>query len=271
VELGFDVVNVSASKNGFIVEAKSGKQINCRRIVLAGGGKTYPSFGSDGSAYALACRLGHSMIEPVPSAVPLVVKDGFCRMLQGQRIFSLVKCLINGRISGEAQGDLLFTKYGLSGRAVLDISREISVAINRHCRKDVAISVNMVPFLDRTDLIKEFAKRIRAGTSAEDMLVGILPNKLSFAFKGVSQNRDPETITDALNDKRFIVAGTRGWNEAEFTAGGVNISEVKEGTLESRIIKGLYFAGEILDVDGTRGGYNLAWAWASGYIAGSSK
>ena len=102
------------------------------------------------------------------------------------------------------------------------------------------------------------------------MLTGILPNKFGLALRSLFENGQLEPAVDAIKERRFKVSGTRGWNEAEFTAGGIKVDEVNPETLESKIKKGLYFAGEILDVNGRRGGYNLGWAWASGWIAGQS-
>ncbi|MBI5360500.1 MAG: NAD(P)/FAD-dependent oxidoreductase [Planctomycetes bacterium] len=256
------------------------------------------------------------MIELVPSAVALDVKDRFCHLLQGQRIscrasasqqgagvsslrrdpFSVVRGPFkrepgNGsretdnvlhasfsivppsyesgvRTLSKAAGDVIFTKYGLSGTAILDISEEISIAINREGAKNIGVSIDMVPFMEEGALSQELARRIQKGIPNEELLAGILPNKFSAALKDLLNKKDCTVIAHALKNKQFKVSGTRGWNEAEFTAGGVDTQEVNEFTLESKLKKGLYFAGEILDVQGRRGGYNLGWAWASGWVAG---
>jgi predicted flavoprotein YhiN len=112
--------------------------------------------------------------------------------------------------------------------------------------------------------------RNKEKVATDEMLVGILPNKLCIAFKSLFEKGDIDSAATSLKDTRFKVSGTRSWNEAEFTAGGINVNEVNFGTLESRLCKGIYFAGEVLDVNGRRGGYNLGWAWASGYVAGQT-
>jgi len=268
VELDFDVVTISDSEKGFILTSKKGAAVECGKLVLAGGGKTYPALGSDGKAYELAKQLGHNIITPVPSAVPLIIKDPLCHLLQGQKIFADAKCIIDGEIQGRASGDVLFTKYGLSGTSILDISEEISIAINRRHSNDAVVSVDMVPFMSPEELKNELSRRINIFLAGEDFLSGILPNKFNAALKDLLEKRDINQMVNILKDRRFKVTGTRGWNEAEFTSGGIDTNEVKEGSLESRIKKGVYLAGEILDVEGKRGGYNLAWAWASGFIAG---
>ena len=260
IRLDFNAVAVTETKDGFVVTSSSGEKVSAHSVMLAGGGKSYSALGSDGSAYKLAEKFGHSLIEPVPVAVPITVKDNLCHLLQGQKITAKVGSIINGKMVSESCGDLLFTKYGLSGTAILDISEDISIAINRSTAKSVEVFIDMVPFMEETQLERELAVRAGKGIAAEDLLTGILPNKLSSALKGSSAK--------VLKYKRFRVLGTRGWNEAEFTAGGVDVNEVNAGTLESKLKKGIYFAGEILDVNGRRGGYNLAWAWASGFVSG---
>ena len=270
IEHGFDVSGISHIGDGFIVTSKAGRKLTSLQAIIACGGRSYPAFGSDGSAYALARSLGHSIVEPVPDAVPLSVKDPMCHSLQGQKIRAGVRALIDGTAAQESSGDLLFTKYGLSGTAILDVSESVSIAMNRAGKKDVALSVDMVPFMDEKALSDEIGRRMGSGYRADDLIVGILPNKFAAALKGVLTMEDPASIAQSLKDTRFTVLGTRGWNEAEFTAGGVALTEIDEVGLESKLKKGLYFAGEILDVNGRRGGYNLAWAWASGFVAGEA-
>ncbi|MDP3791676.1 MAG: aminoacetone oxidase family FAD-binding enzyme [Candidatus Omnitrophota bacterium] len=269
-ELNFEVDKISHSAGIFSVKSKSGKSMECGKLIIAGGGKSYPALGSDGSCYELAHRLGHKIIEPVPAAVPLVVKDKLCHLLQGQKIFAKVKAVIDGKDVCESRGDLLFTKYGLSGTSIIDVSEEISVAINRHKKNNVFISIDMVPFMDAGVLENEIAKRVERALPAEELIVGILPNKFGPALKEHLDKDDTEDIAMSLKNRLFKVLGTRGWNEAEFTSGGVDTKEVNELTLESKLVKNLYFAGEALDVCGKRGGYNLAWAWASGLTAGEA-
>ena len=268
IEFGFEVNSIAGSAKGFIVKSRSGKTISGDWVIITGGGKTYPSLGSDGSCYTLAGSFGHKIIEPVPNAVPLLVKDKFCHLLQGQKIQCIARSVIDGKIKKEAKGELLFTKYGLSGTAILDVSGDVSIAINRLRKKGVIVSIDMVPFIDALKLREEIENRIQKGFAAENLMIGILPNKFSLIFRDLFKGADIEKIVKMLKDKRFDIIGTRGWNEAEFTAGGIDTGEVKELTLESKLKKGVYFAGEILNVNGERGGYNLAWAWASGFVAG---
>ena len=121
----------------------------------------------------------------------------------------------------------------------------------------------MVPFMEKEQLQLELLQRLKRELPAEEMLVGILPNKFSMALKDLFKEKNINTAVRALKSRLFKVTGTRGWNEAEFTCGGINVDEVKRCTLESKLKENVFFAGEILDVNGKRGGYNLGWAWAS--------
>jgi hypothetical protein len=268
VELNFEVREVRDSSEGFLLTSKTEKKISCKKLIIAAGGRSYPALGSDASCYKFAKQYGHNIIEPVPVCVPIVVKDPFCHLLQGQKIFVSCLSIIDDKITVKAKGELLFTKYGLSGTAILDISRDLSIALNRLHKKEVVVSLDLVPFIDKTALHDEIMRKVKKGIAPENLLAGILPNKFGQAFGELLKGQDIDKLVSVLKDKRFRVLGTRGWNEAEFTAGGIDTSEIKQTTLESKFKRGLYFSGEILDVDGKRGGYNLAWAWASGFIAG---
>lgn len=268
VELNFEVSRVSHSDNGFVVTSKHGKALQSEKLIIAGGGRSYPAFGSDGSCYKLAESFCHRIIKPVPSAVPLVVKDRLCHLLQGQKIDAVARVMIKGKCLRESPGDLLFTKYGLSGTAILDVSECASTALNRHNERDVSILVDMVPYMNKEALGAEIKRRTSSGWKTPELFTGILPNKFAIALKDMLKKWDAETTANTLKNWTFKVIETRGWNEADFTSGGVDIKDIKESTLESKFTKGLYFAGEVLDVCGARGGYNLAWAWASGFVAG---
>lgn len=270
IEFDFPVERVEADGEGFSVVSASGKRIKCRSVIITGGGKSYPALGSDGSAYKLASAIGHRIIPPVPSAVPLTVKHFLCHLAQGQRIQAKVRAVVSGRESVSSHGDLLFTKYGLSGTAILDISREISIALNRSPAKNAYLDIDMVPFMEEKELSKAIGEALESGRPREDILAGLLPLKISAALKGLTEKSSSAKIASALKSMRFDVYGTRGWNEAEFTAGGVDTGQIDPTTLGSKMRKGIFFAGEVLDVDGRRGGYNMAWAWASGYIAGKA-
>jgi len=271
---GFEAVAIERRKAYPAVASADGRKIEAGAVVLAGGGRSYPALGADGSAYELARAAGHRLIEPVPSCVPLLVKDRLCHFLQGQRIRVKAEAWVDGRVSAGAEGDLLFTAYGLSGTAVLDVSTEISVALNREKKTRVEVKCDLLPGMSPEALTAELTRRLAAGWETADLVSGLLPEKFGKVVAGwvPAGTKNPDRIAAALSaafkDKRFAVHGTRGWNEAEFTSGGVDAGEIKPERLESKRMSGLFFAGEILDVQGPRGGYNLSWAWASGTLAG---
>ena len=279
LKTGFEAVRISGRAGGFTIAAADGRTVAAGNVVLAGGGRSYPALGSNGSCYDLAGSLGHRIVPPVPSAVPLVVKDRMCHFLQGLRLRARVVAQIGGHAGQAAEGELLFAAYGLSGTAVLDVSESVSIALNREGRKDVAVSADLVPDMAEAELAAAIAARLRSDWPEKDLLAGLLPEKFALVLPQLlgeagpaGAGRDPSAragrLAAALKSREFQVQGTRGWNEAEFTAGGVDAREVEPRTLGSKLRKGLYFAGEVLDVQGGRGGYNLGWAWASGLVAG---
>lgn len=279
IETRFEVDRIESTAGGFRVGAADGRKVDARRIVLGGGGRSYPALGSNGSCYDLAASFGHRIVKPVPSAVPLLVKVRMCHFLQGQRMRVRIEGRVGGRRTQEAEGELLFAQYGLSGTAVLDVSETLSIALNREGRRDTAVVVDFLPFMSDEDAAAELARRVEAGWAPKDLVSGLLPEKFSLFLPELLEEvgGGPGERVDAgsarrlaalLKAREFQVQGTRGWNEAEFTSGGVDAREVKPGTLESKLRRGLYLAGEVLDVQGGRGGFNLAWAWASGFVAG---
>ncbi len=274
VQLNFEAASIERADGSFAVASADGRRLEARSVILAGGGKAYPALGSNGSCYGLAQKFGHRLIPPVPSAVPLVVKDKMCHVLQGQKIRAAATGLAGARPASKAEGEVLFTQYGLSGTAILDVSENLSIALNREGKTDAVIILDLVPFMARDLLAAEFSRRMKAGWLDKDLAAGILPDKFGLLIPGMlppgdePRERAATALAAALKEKRFPVRGTRGWNEAEFTCGGIDGREINPETLQSRFQKGLYFAGEILDVQGRRGGFNLAWAWASGFVAG---
>lgn len=269
VELSCEIKGVEKKDGGFAVAIRNGQRVMSSKVILCGGGRSYPALGADGNAYHLAKKFGHSIVEPVPSTVPLLVKDPWCHFLQGQKVQAVVRVLQNGKTVKETSGDVLFTQYGLSGTAVLDISDPVSIALNREGKKEITISADLLPFLTVEELNREMQRKMKAGILPENILEGLLPHKFSRVLKEYLTPHKIFELSGVLKQKHFKVHGTRGWNEAEFTAGGVPTEEV-DRDLQSKFQKGLYLAGEILDIQAARGGYSLAWAWSSGAVTGSS-
>ncbi len=279
IETRFDVDRIESAAGRFRIGAADGRRVEARKVVLAGGGRSYPALGSNGSCYDLAASFGHRIVKPVPSAVPLLVKVRMCHFLQGQRMRVRIESRVGGETRQKAEGELLFAQYGLSGTAALDVSESLSIALNREDRRDTTVVVDFFPSMSEREAAAEMTRRLAARWAPKDLVSGLLPEKFSSFLPqllgeigdGPGKRVDAESarrLASLLKAREFQVLGTRGWNEAEFTSGGVDAREVKPGTLESKLRPGLYLAGEVLDVQGGRGGFNLAWAWMSGFVAG---
>ncbi len=250
-------------------------------LIVSAGGKTYPALGSNGSGYNLAESFGHTVIGPVPSALPIVGKNPMSIEAFGTKMEIEATSIIDGIEVKTATDDVMFTQYGLSGPAILNISREISIQINRYHKGNVNVKLNFFPgktYLEVKVILRErWAKRPQQWV--EMSLNGLLTPKLPPVFLkmlsipltkevGKLTEQEHDALARLLTSYKVAITETKGWNEAEFTAGGIDTKEIKQGSLESKNVPNLYFAGEILDVDGDVGGFNLSWAWASGNVAG---
>jgi predicted Rossmann fold flavoprotein len=251
------------------------------RVIISGGGKTYPALGSDGSLYAIAETLGHTIVPPVVSAVPLVSKNQMSHFLQGEKCRMEVTSIIGEKDISTVVGEVMFTQYGFSGPAIFDISRDVSIRINREKKRDVFVRFSFFPKKSYKEVEQIIKDRFRNHPAypISHCLWGLFTDKVAGGICAVAQlpkdliaqDITPEAwkkLINILTSYTVEISDTRGWNEGEFTAGGVSTKEVHEKTLESKKQKGLYFAGEILDVDGPVGGFNLSWSWASGWVAG---
>jgi predicted Rossmann fold flavoprotein len=288
--LNHEVKKINKTADSFKIEVneidQSGKTLNnktfsSKYLIISAGGKTYPALGSNGTGYDLAISLGHSVISPVPSALPVEGSSQITHELQGVKMEIEVTSIIDGKEIKITTDDVMFTKYGLSGPAILNISREISIHFNREKKNNVFIKLNFFPGKTKNDVENILKERWdkRKTQTIEKSLYGIFPNKIArtlVKLTGIDTEKkvnqlsvnEIETLINSLTNTRIKVTGTRGWNEAEFTAGGINSEEIKSVTLESKLIDNLYFCGEIIDVDGDVGGFNLSWSWSSGFIAG---
>lgn len=259
----------------------SQKEYSAKYVIISAGGKTYPALGSNGSGYELAKSLGHTIIQPVPSALPLVGKNPLSQEANGIKMEIEVTSVIEGKKVKTTTNDVMFTQYGLSGPAILNISREISIYIHRKRGKSAFVLLNFFPEKSREEVLRLLQTRWekRPDQTLELSLNGIFAPKFPPIFlKAIGINKDKnvrdlqqqeiERLVKNLTEYSVEITDTRGWNEAEFTAGGVDSNEVYDGTLQSKRMQNLYFCGEILDVDGDVGGFNLSWAWCSGFVAG---
>lgn len=250
--------------------------------IIATGGLAMPTLGSCDSGYRFAKALGHTLVEACPSLVQLVCDDNSIYTLSGVKVEGCVGVYVDNELKRSALGDVLFTNYGISGSAVLDISRDASVA--HTLGKNVRVAVDLMPQFSKEQLENLLQKRLTYAHNRSLVLwlEGIVNKKLaSFILKHASL---PETMTTAsmlgskeikkiaylLKHVNLTINGTKGFGSAEVTVGGINVAEIYPETFESKLHKNLYITGEVLDVDGDCGGYNLHFAWASGYMAGQT-
>lgn len=249
-------------------------------LFLCTGGLTAPKTGTDGSGYQLAQRLGHTLIHPVPGIVQLKLDYPYLKELSGVKFEGLGHIIVNGECIRSEYGEILFTDYGASGPPILQLSRKAAYRLAQG--DQVILSLDMMP--DRTEEeVAEFLDThwgMFGHRTVASSFVGIVNKKLiPVLLKEAGVDEEPSLTCQDLTWKTkkifyrlmkswdFPVLDTNGFNNAQTTAGGIDTTELKEGTLESKLVPGLYLCGEVMDVDGDCGGYNLQWAWSSGYAA----
>lgn len=251
------------------------------RVIIACGGKAAAKSGSDGSGYLLAAQIGHKVNPVVPALVQLRCRENWFKSVSGVRTDVLLKVMDQGKVVASERGELQLTDYGISGIPVFQISRVVARYLQTH--KEMEILLDFFPDYPTegfTDfIIGRRPEGLRCRT-LEEYCTGILNKKLMFLFMKLANKKpsdDMKKITRKELEGMFRlcrklivhVNGVNSFEQAQVSAGGVLLSEVKS-SLESKKMPGVYFAGEILDVDGKCGGYNLQWAWSSGYTAGKN-
>lgn len=231
-------------------------------VILANGSCASSVAGSCKSGYEIAKSLGHHLIEPLPALTALKCKGNSFSGWSGVRTEGRVTLYVNGTPVASQQGELQLTDYGVSGIPVFQISRYAIRAV--HEKKNVELSINFFPELDREEVEAYLDQRKTACPykTEKELLIGLFPEKL---IRVLCTQKD---IIRGITDFRLPVKDGLSFEQAQVCSGGVDTSEVYSKTMESRLHKGLYFAGELLDIDGTCGGYNLQWAWSSGATAG---
>ncbi len=252
----------------------------CDAVILATGGVSYPATGSTGDGLRFARELGHTVTDLRPSLVPLQIKEAWPRQLQGLSLKNIcLTATVHDKIKYCEQGEMLFTHFGISGPLVLSLSSVLATAD----WKDVKLSLDLKPALTHEQLdarvLRDFGEAPRK--QLQNLLPALLPSRMAEIFPAlcnVNPTKQPAQITaaerarivGALKCLPMIVTGTRGFEEAVVTCGGVSVKEVTPATLMSKKVKGLFFAGEMLDVDAFTGGFNLQIAFSTGALAGNS-
>lgn len=272
VVLNADVYKIEKQQQ-FEIFTQTGEIYKADQVILSTGGKAMPLSGSTGIGYDIAKKLGHEVTDIFPALVKLELDYPYLRHMDGVKIDGSVSLIHNNHTMQTEKGDVLFTKYGISGPTILQLSRKAIQLFLDH--QMVFIKVQILSVED--DILYQRFMNLNDKT-VEDSLLGLINKKLikpvikearlePTQYISSLDKKQLNRLIRILKDWRFKVSGFKGFEDAQVTAGGIKISEVDE-TLESRRIKGLYFTGELLDVDGLCGGYNLQWAWSSGYVAG---
>ncbi len=264
----------------FLIETDQGTFAGSA-LILAAGSKAAPATGSDGSGYELARALGHKIIKPLPALVQLRCEGKQYKQLAGIRCEASLRMMVDGKAVAGEEGELQLTEYGISGIPVFQISRFASVALDDG--RQVTVLIDFLPSQSRDESRRFLKKRVARMEyrTCGDLLTGVLNKKLALVLLKLSGIRQDEIAGDVKQPQwdRLLanlkcyeakVIKTNSFEQAQVCCGGVDTRDVRPDTMESRLVPGLYLAGELLDVDGICGGYNLQWAWSTGMIAGRS-
>lgn len=274
-----DIIEEDGRAAGIVV---NGRRINCHSVIVATGGYSYPSTGSTGEGHAFAKKMGHTVTKCVPALVPFIAKEEWVRTLQG---LSLRNCGVTvydgGKKIYEDFGGLLFTHFGVSGPTVLSASSYVVDIIRQ---RELRLVIDLKPALDEARLdariLRDFdeAKNKKFINSLDKLfpksLIPVIINRSGIepdCKVNEIKKEQRARLVRLVKNFDLTLTGLRGFNEAIITHGGICVKEIDAATMESKLIKGLYFAGEIIDVDAVTGGYNLQIAWSTGYLAGLSQ
>ncbi len=273
----FEAVSITGN-GGFRIASADGREIRARRAILATGGPASPSLGGTEAGYRLFGQMGHRVTRVLPALTQLETPAEPIRALKGIRIDGVISLEAEGVPIASAEGDILFAEYGLTGTAVMAVSREAAQALIAGRRVTASLRMLDRPF-DNALLLMKARREAMPRRALEDFLTGTVHKRVGQtvlkAAGALPLSREAASLTEAelcamarlLTDFRLPVTGHRGFATAQASAGGADAGEFSPATLESRLVPGLFACGEALDVDGPCGGYNLQWAWASGLFA----
>lgn len=276
-----EVTEIEKQGSDFTVKLKNKDAVQCSALVIATGGKSYPLTGSTGDGYRFAKEFGHTLIPQRPALVPLEDMHHVCQKMQGLALKNIGFALFqNDKRIYEEQGELLFTHFGLSGPVVLSSSSLID-----HSKEPLMLraEIDLKPALDEEKLDARLVREFETNRNKQlkNVMQELLPSKLIFPFLKESK-LDPEkaingitkheraNLVYALKHFSISIADTRPIEEGIITAGGVSVKQINPSTMESKLIRNLYFAGEMIDVDAKTGGFNLQIAFSTGFLAGAS-
>ena len=278
---GKSVESITRQGGGFFVDTEK-VRVECRSIIIATGGMSWPETGSTGDGYKFARQFGHEIVEPKAALVPLVTEETWLGGLQGVSVKDVrITAAIDGK-KLQTQGGMMFTGNGVGGPAVFDFSRLITRGLDAS-GEALKIEIDLVPSMDRQQLDQELQAKCAEHPKKEIawVMVGLVPRGLGIALCGMIDPDNSLRTNQLSRDKRLelvellkalplTIKSTRPIKEAVVTSGGVSVDEIDDKTMQSKLCEGIFFAGEVMDVDGPCGGYNLQIAWSTGAIAGRS-
>ena len=294
IRLNCEVKDIVKENNEFIVkyidERNLNKNIQCDKVIVATGGKSYASTGSTGDGYVFAKKFGHTIKELTPALVPFELKGDDYKQMQGlalKNINFVVKDSCSNTTIYKEFGEMLFTHFGISGPVILSSGNAVSTFIQKAKKKNkdynILISIDLKPALDietlDARLLRDFKENLNK--QLKNSLDALLPKSIIPVVIKKSEIDEEKMVNSITKQERLALVNTiknlefefnrfRDFNEAIITKGGIDVKEINPSTMESKLVPGLYFAGEILDVDAATGGYNLQIAWSSGYMAGQN-
>ena len=264
------------------IQLKNKEKIYFDNVIVATGGFSYQTTGSDGAGYKMAENTGHRVTDILPALVPLNIKEEYVKELQGLSLRNIRVSFISGKKELYSEfGEMLFTHFGVSGPVILSGSSYITSRI--HKGEKITLKIDLKPALTETELdgriLRDFADMLNKDFG--NSLGKLLPTKLIPIVIMLSEiephkkvneitKEERKRLVDIIKGMTLSVVSTRSFNEAIITQGGVNVKDVNPATMESKQVKGMFFAGEVLDIDALTGGYNLQLAWSTGYLAGLS-
>lgn len=257
----------------------NGKKMKADAVIVATGGISYPSTGSTGDGYRFAKETGHRVTELLPSLVPMEVRQWYAKELQGLSLRNIEIRITDGKKKlYEEFGEMLFTHYGVTGPVILSASSVVGKTLRK---KELTLHIDLKPALSEEQLDKRILREFDANHNKQykNSIDSLFPAKLKPIMIELSEIEPEKKVNEITKEERqrlvhlikdftMTLTGLRSYNEAIITKGGISVKEIDPGTMESKKMKGLYFAGEVLDLDAVTGGYNLQIAWSTGYLAG---
>ncbi|OCL91840.1 NAD(P)/FAD-dependent oxidoreductase [Aliarcobacter thereius] len=275
------IQKVEKKDDKFIIIANEKEFKNYSKVLVSSGLGAAPQLNSTEIGLEIASSFEHTYNPTYPSLVGLQTKDTYNGKLQGVKKECKVSLYVNGTLEDEIFGDVLFTAYGVSGFAILDISQRAVLALSQY--SDVELRVNLFANINVNDLADQIATLFKSlqNSRVVDVLIGVVSNKIAPILLNICKIdldtkveniniKQIKAISHQLNSWRLKVIDTQGFGHSEASGGGVRTIEIDNKTYESKIVRNLFFAGEVLDIVGNRGGYNLHFAWASGYLVGKN-